>query len=522
MTRRIRKQAGGLDGIRNRNPHRLSMFSHGQNSHSENASVPEGAVQIRTFLQNRGPVFASLALYLSSRLDAMPAEYCREFELTPDAAPVLPPSEVKRITEAELGVTFARSFAKFDFNPVKSGLFVQIHAAELRSGHAVHVMLARPECARTIPIDEIKQSLNDPTFRGFCASFISEELVADFLRALGRATDLRLRRQAMQTGPSGTTPRGKRIRWRIYSELSGQQVLTASSVEPAYLSQNLEAATQDGQRLARNLCHQWLYESLCGGFCPVDPRVDNMILREGEFTFAGNEFVELTQRSRENLRLYLLATLVDDPDQAARSLLQEMTPPIRGLREPGEFRSKFRQAAYFGALEPVLGTDANALSQLIFQHWKTAIDYGYAPTPHLLCFYRGLFSIARAARQLAPGADSLREGMEELEAAIALDQLSEVASAGYWSQNADKFVISIMNFPRELNDALSRVAEAESEPLPGADVSLRKSWSALARCVLLLAACVFIFQSDPSRWIERSAVLALMVTGLIASGALDR
>src|SRR5258708_13213452 len=55
-------------------------------------SHEERARELRLKLQEMGPEYRCFALYLSSRVDLLPPEYCRELALTPDSqAPPSPP-----------------------------------------------------------------------------------------------------------------------------------------------------------------------------------------------------------------------------------------------------------------------------------------------------------------------------------------------------------------------------------------------------------------------------------------------
>src|SRR5437016_14551599 len=75
------------------------------------------ARRIRLFLQELGPEHSCLALYLSSRIDHLPAEFCRELALIPDAAPHIPSDEIQKIVAGELGGPLQRAFAEFDLLP---------------------------------------------------------------------------------------------------------------------------------------------------------------------------------------------------------------------------------------------------------------------------------------------------------------------------------------------------------------------------------------------------------------------
>src|SRR5437016_5898848 len=56
--------------------------------------LEQRAKRLRLRLQESGPAYSCFALYLASRLDALPAEYCREFALTRDSAHILSPAQV--------------------------------------------------------------------------------------------------------------------------------------------------------------------------------------------------------------------------------------------------------------------------------------------------------------------------------------------------------------------------------------------------------------------------------------------
>lgn len=480
--------------------------------------VEQRAETLRRLLQNSGPLFSSFALYLSSRVDLLPAEYCRELALTAGLSPALSPLEVEALMVAELGSTFHRMFSKFDPLPFRASLIDQTHAAVLVNGDKVIVCLLRREFADVGATHQIVSLIREKPLHVFCPELAGEEVFTDFAFALQRASNLLLRGKAME-GRS-IPPKFSKIESvsKVYRELSGKRVLTLAEIEGNVLSQLLHSSQYDLPVLARSICQIWLRDALYGSYVPVDPRPGNVVVAGTTgVAFVGNEFVELPPRTTENLCHYLFATLVDNPDTAALHLLQEMHPPRGGLKEAAEFRSSFRQAAYFGALEPVLGTDTNALAQLIFQHLKTALNFGYKPTPHLLSFYRGLFSVARVARELAPGDDPLREGLEELDADVVFEQFNDITEASYWLQSADKIAMAMINLPQTVDEGLNWGVSAELENQLGAIPEQTASGlkNPVATVVLFVAAIVFILQTGMHGWMEQSVVLALMIVGLM-------
>lgn len=486
-------------------------------------SVEEHAIKLRTRLENRGPVHSSFALYLSSRIDFLPAEYCRELALTGNTFPPLSPSQVELVMTGQLGATFRSLFKGVAPVPITSGPIVQTHLAELVNGEAVKVFVLRPEYCKPIEVTQFTDWLNQAGIRGLSSDVSNTQIAADFIASLRRATDLRLRAGAFAQNAPGSAMEKIGTGRKVYRELSGKSILTVSFTPDKPLDQLLTTGQGDVQAIARVACRGWLWDSLSQGLCPVDPRAANITAAGMAIHFDGNEFVEFPRRTKDNLWRYLLATMEDDPDIAAQYLLQEMVPPKWGVAEVGEFRSKFRQAAYFGALEPVLGTNTNALAQLIFQHWRTALDYGYTPTNYLLCFYRGLFSIARVARELAPTDDPLREALKEMDAIVTINQFKDIAAAGYWYDNSEKFATAMINFPRALNESLNQAARTNLSGWNDSSTthSSRKRPSLMARAALGAAAIVFLLRGVGNNWMEKGVLLLLMIAGLLVLQAGD-
>jgi hypothetical protein len=170
-------------------------------------------------------------------------------------------------------------------------------------------------------------------------------------------------------------------------------------------------------------------------------------------------------------------------------------------------------------LEPVLGTNSNTLAQLIFQHWKTALEHGYTPKSDLLCFYRGLFSVARIAYQLAPSGDPLREGMEEVRADRILAEMKDIADWRYWFQNSDKFATALVALPKIVDDALTRASGPnQSASTLGDSAPERKTGAFAANVTLVLAlvAVLFVFHGSSTNLLqEKAALLLLLLVGLM-------
>ncbi|HEV3036557.1 MAG TPA: AarF/UbiB family protein [Candidatus Angelobacter sp.] len=483
------------------------------------------ACEIRAHLQQLGSEYSCLALYLSSRIDALPAECCRELALVPDAAPAMPPAEIQIIMAAELGEQLERAFAEFNLRPVESSLISQSHQAVLRTGAPVMVVVLRPGFYKFQKGTDAHQVLDPLVLANQFGEWITDEILRDFIAVMQRKTSLKLWREGMELTARDAASFELLQSHRSYAELSTNNLLTFETLEEESLDRLLERHSIGTDSMARQLCHVWLQQALHGHCFPADPQPGNIRFhQQRRISFLNCDLMALPQAAKENLLSYFNCILADDPDRAVMYLMREMTPRKATKIDADSFRSSFRQAAYFGMLEPILGTNSNALAQMVFQHWKTMLDHGYVPRPHLLCFYRGLFSVARIARKLAPDSDPLREGMVELRSSNAFNQLREIMNWRYWMQNSDKFASAMVQFPRAFDDALTRASTPSSivpeEGLPRTP----ESGTISPVFLLLLSVAVVVISQLPKTqgWQDKIFPGVLLVVGLLVLRGLNR
>jgi predicted unusual protein kinase regulating ubiquinone biosynthesis (AarF/ABC1/UbiB family) len=480
-------------------------------------ALEQHARQVRLRLQELGPAHSCLALYLASRLDVLPAEYCRELALTHDSSQALSPAYVEEMIGLELEAQLDRAFAAFDFIPFQSTLISQSHYARLRTGDAVTVMLLHPFW-HELQNKSATEILDIPAIEKLCGALLSFDVLTDFIQSLKRKTDLTLAREAMELMARDGAESELLFMPRVFPELSTRRLLTMELPQGPLLP--LHHSSGIAGILARRISQLWLRQAVQGRCFPVDVRMPNIYIGpENRISLLNCEFVGLPSSARENLSKYLDALLGNDPDTAAMYLLREMSPRDSARKTDTElFRTHFRQAAYFGVLEPVLGTDSNALAQLIYQHWKTALDHGYVPLPHLLCFYRGLFSVAKIAKQLSPASDALHEGLEEFQTINVFGQMRELMDWRYWYGNADKFAVAIAHLPGTVDEALNHAAAMPLENATRQSPSREAAHGgpSAGDFIILLVLLILILQLPAvPGWSGKITPLVLMLAGVL-------
>lgn len=499
-------------------PHAASheAFAAASLSFNKNAPLREQARQIRWLLQEQGAGYSCLLLYLSSRIDLLPAEFCREFSFTPDSRPALSAVQVHKMLEEELSPSLKRTLVEFNSSPSRCSLLTQSHHARLANGSPVTVTMLRPECFGLGNESQVPSFFDKAMVQEYCGHSMDDAVFLDFFTSLHRKCDFATQMEILEGMARDNAGVKILSSLKIYPELSNTRIITMQQVEGLPLEEAASHHTCNKEVLARSLCQAWLHQALCTNGFAVDAHARNIMVVNNALLFEGCEFARISAESRENLWNYLMATMVDDPDKAAMYLLREMFPSQRRV-DLQAFRSRFRQSAYFGALEPLLGTNSNTLAQLIFQHWKTALEYGYIPKSELLCFYRGLFSSATTAQSLSPFTDPLRQGIEEVRSDRIAGQFKEMFDLQYWFQNSEKLATALATLPRIMDDALTQASVPDhfgpTQEQHRADKSSGRT-SVIVIC-LLLTLMVLLRSPNGSPSADWPFLLLLMVSGFM-------
>jgi ubiquinone biosynthesis protein len=522
-----------------RGPRRLLLDANGEDSHSR---------RLCAALVSLGPVFSLFGIYLASRVDLLSPKRCLELAAIPDHAKPTPIAAIRTLIFRQLGCSVAESYPTFQEEPFESRLLYQTHRARLGNGMAVTVKIAHPELEEHLLCDFELLTLLKPAFADYGrADFPIERVTADFRRALRQQMDFAHEIDAMDALACDSKEFDMLTVPTLHRRFCSSKVLTAEFLSGTSLADVISSVRRgeswhgaraklpdvDPNDLARRLCRVWLRQALLGNIFPVEPDPKNvLVLSDKHFAFASGSFASLSSDAKTNLWTYILAAASEDPDKACSCLLREMEESQSQVRQD-ELARQFRQVVPFRDGGWSDNDRSDSLAEHLFVQWRLASASGFSPSFQLLSFYRGLFSIAAAAEQLAPRHNSLLHGLEEVRLTEMLQQFQQMIGLGPMSTDLDKYATMIMELPKKLDDVLTLAAEGNTllrlRIVEAAGHRKQKNSLAVAIALLLLLVTVALlahylaFRGGGGPWAERiGATLCALVGAVllrVASGA---
>jgi predicted unusual protein kinase regulating ubiquinone biosynthesis (AarF/ABC1/UbiB family) len=405
--------------------------------------------KLRLAFENLGSVFSAFGLYLSTRVDLLPADVCLELSEIADKGTPTSFDEVREMFFAQTGRDIEDAFLYFDEEPFESRLLYQKHKAWLHDGTQVTVKVIKPETETQFVVDEEFLDSFAPAFtRQLMSAESFAEATEDFRRMTRQQFDLKQQAQNFSLMAQDAMRLGMLCVPRIYKELSSEKFLTTEHLQGVSLD-NFFA--DEAKETARLLCTAWLHQTLYGQTFPiVSDAAHVIVLEDKRIAFADASFASVRTQTQMNLRRYLWAAALDQPDRAADFLLEEFNPS----EEDRKFRGQLRQIVVFRDSDWNQKETSEQLLNLLVTQWRVACECGLQPRSHLPSFYRGLFTIAKMAQRIAPDSDVLVEGLEDARLLANLSPFQEMMDIKHFGANVDKYGALLMELPHQFDEMM--------------------------------------------------------------------
>jgi ubiquinone biosynthesis protein len=507
------------------------------------------ARRLRVALSKLGPVFAAFGAYLLSRPDLLPDGYDRELAALSQDGTATPFVLVQELIARELGCAPADAFTAFEEKPFAVGLLYQTHRAALPDRQLVTVKVAHPDREEEVATDVAALSLLRDVFIGEERTGLPlDSAIADFRYAVHQQINFGHQARALEAAARDADEFDLLRVAQVHKDRSTARLLTLESLPGWSLAQMLpssggqrwktSAATNgrggfselDRRDLASNLCTVWLRQALLGRFFPAEVGVqDILVLPDNQLAFTG-VFSSLPSALKKDLWDYLLAVSVSDPDNACTPFFRLVEKDPRLVHED-ELRHRFRQAVPFRENGPDHRGEGKSLAELLLVYWRLAQAQGCRTPLHLTRFLRALFLVNDAALRLAPRQDSLRDGLENVRAMAAVEQVRELMSLRQLNQSLERYAPVLLELPKKMNDVLTLLAEGSArmhlQMRETAEKRGHKNSTAMAAALLLTLAGVVLLvhhlalgESLGSWGVKVGAVLVVLM-GVLLLGKLS-
>ncbi|HMG74265.1 MAG TPA: AarF/UbiB family protein, partial [Pyrinomonadaceae bacterium] len=471
--------------------------------------------------------------------DLLSAKDCLELAAIPDRADPSPIAAIRTLVSREFGCSPAEAYLTFQEEPFESRFLYQAHRARLRNGMAVTVRILHPELEAHLLGDVELLILLESAFAKW-AGFPIKQAIADFRDALRRQMDFSYEADAMDALACDSKDFDMLAAPTVQRRFCSSKVLTAEFLIGSSLADLISFVTKrepwpsprsrlsdiDCKDLASRLCRVWLRQALLGNVFPVEPRPEDiLVLSEKRIAFTSVGFASFSSEAKTNLWNYLLAAESADPDRACSCLLNEMKEGKPQINHD-ELEHKFRQVVPFRDGGWKDNSTNDSLAENLFIQWRLASESGGRPSDQLLSFYRGLFLIAAAAEQLAPGHDSLLQGLKEVRLIEMLGQFQQMIGVRPLSNDLQKYATMMMELPRKLDDVLTLASDGNARLklriMEGGARSKQKDTLAVSFALSLMLVTVVLLahylamNSGAGAWAERiGATLCVLIGAML-------
>ncbi len=349
-------------------------------------------VNLRMALEELGTTFIKIGQILSTRIDLLSEDYCRELKKLQDETTPVDFEEIKIVIEQELKTKIEDLFLEIDPVPLASASIAQVHRAVLKSGEKVAVKVQKPNVENKVNADlEILTYLAgfSDRLKIFSEGISFSELVAEFKKNLMREIDFLYESiNAIKFRENFKEQEGIYIP-KVFPTYSTRKVLVMELIEGTRLTRINDCHIEglDCQLLAERGALAVLKMIFEDGFFHADPHPGNIMVKEpdGELVFLDFGMVgAIDSETRESIVKILLAALQKDASRMVSYIEEEIL--IAQVKSTVELRLDLNEI-----LERYITAD---LKEMNLKNLVT--DFFYILRKHELRFPANFTSILRA------------------------------------------------------------------------------------------------------------------------------
>ena len=343
-----------ISAFRKREKHRstemIAIFA--RHNFYANGLTPQ---ELRTTLEDLGPTYVKIGQIMSSRVDLLPAKYCRELEKLRNSVKPLDPAVAKAVIEQETGRKIDEIYTEFRDEPLGSASIAQVHYGVLRDGTRVVTKVQRPLIADMMRKDFVL--LNKLADLVNVIGEDSDEQVIDFKSVIAeveRVTkaelDFRVEAENTRLFREKCLDDEERISCpAVIDSLTTERIFTMTYIDGCSVAdtEKLIAEGCDPNEIGRVIVDSYLHQVLDAGIFHADPHQGNILVSHGkpywiDFGMIGR----VTDKDIDLIQDMVKALLLQDADSLVSSVMgmgaaSEKTDRARLTRDAEMFIEKY-------------------------------------------------------------------------------------------------------------------------------------------------------------------------------------
>ena len=294
-----------------------------------NGLTPE---ELRSTLEDLGPTYVKIGQIMSSRVDILPVDFCRELEKLRQNVKELDPKLARAVIEEETGKKINEIFSEFRDKPLGSASIGQAHYGVLKDGRQVVTKVRRPGIAETMRRDfvllrklakaynVVAQSSSDSEDKTDLVSVIEE-----FEKVTEEELDFRIEAQNTRFFRENCIDDETKIRCPIVvDELTTESIFTMSYVDGYSISKKDRVIEEgyDVEQIGRSIVENYVHQVLDVGTFHADPHQGNIMISNGipvwiDFGMLGH----ITDADVNIVQTLILGVLEKDVESIANGVL---------------------------------------------------------------------------------------------------------------------------------------------------------------------------------------------------------
>jgi predicted unusual protein kinase regulating ubiquinone biosynthesis (AarF/ABC1/UbiB family) len=404
--------------------------------------VPEG--QPERFvddLEALGPTFIKIGQALSTRPDMVPPAYMSALERMQDDVAPVPVEAVRAVIESELGARIATLFGSFDDKPLAAGSVAQVHAATLRDGRPVVVMVQRPHIAETLRedlriLERLAGAADRMTEMGRRYGFV--DLVGELRHSLAKEIDFELEADNLRRFAINLKPYSRLYVPQPLEDFTTCRVLTMDRVRGIKVTHvpPLRRIEHPMSTEASELMRAYLDQVFVHGLVHADPHPGNVLLMDDQrlALFDLGMVARLSPHTRRHLLKLLLGAIGGNADQVGE-ISEAISTPLEDFQH-GAYRRQIDQlvSGYVGMQDAKRGFSEG---RLVLELARTGAICGLRPPPEMGILGKTLLNLEAVTGALDPDLDVRALVQDHLQRVMRQQALNSMSPANLASQWLD-------------------------------------------------------------------------------------